>query len=298
MKTYVGVWTIIQATVGLGLVLMMCVGPSAFRQAQVEVTTAYLAFVLAFQTFFLGRALGIGHDRIAVSTAATADRHASALQSAISALAADLALVSNVTRLQSSLTGELRLYADELLQRLERDLKMVADGILPLTKFDYFRAIIAEMDTMSCGDEVYAVNCIDESRFGVGHERGDPYEIRYMKANELAVTRGVTIHRVFILRGTLPLDKQRQALSEQLRMGVDVRAFWDHTSVEKKIQRDLVLFRRMGEHVAYEDYPDEGDPNRIARGCRYLNGTHVQAIETLCQHAYDLAESLAPSCPQ
>ncbi len=284
-------WSLSQAAVGVGLVVLLAVGPPAAKDAALELTVAYVALVIALQTFVLAHLLTRGEVSIASLTTTAVERFSSTLRRSIDRLADTVSHTSEIAEVEGKLSGELWECATRKVNMLVRQLREISKGAIPLTRAEYYDNIIAEMDGMGDGCEALAINYIDESRWGV-RVTGDPHQARYLKANVEAIRRGATIRRVFILTRRMSGERNVEAVRSQKEIGVNAKFIRDHEMLEQDLKRDVVLFRHTDRSVAYEDFCDPVDPNRVLRGTKYVSKDEIARIENLCRKALDMAQDI------
>lgn len=137
---------------------------------------------------------------------------------------------------------------------------------------DYFRAIIAAMDTPELAT-VTAINTIDPRRW-----IEDQREVRYLEANSRAVARGTKIRRLFLVDSSVRRrDLLRVARAHEIAGVTEIR--WlssNEVSQLADIPEDAVLFENGSDQSFYVGHADPEDVLRVEFGERVTNLSEIQ----------------------
>ena len=286
------VWSLVQAGIGVGIVVLLAFGGARLAERGLELTVAYVALVIALQTYVLAHLLKTGMVLVGSASTSAVTGFSGTLCDSMNRLTEVVGHTSEISQLEGSLDGEQREHASRRVKALVRQLRSISEGIIPLHREEYYDSIIAEMDRMDSGGEVWAINYIDESRWRDEEGTGDPRQRRYLTANGEALTRGANIHRVFILTAPADGEEDLAAIRSQEQMGVRAKFFRRQETIGKDMKRDVVIFRTGDNCIAYEDFCDPGDPNRVLHGVKYVAREDVEEIEALCRKAFSMAHSV------
>lgn len=172
-------------------------------------------------------------------------------------------------------------YSNYILGVFHKQIKSIAKGIIDLTPSRYYVEIIDNIKSSKLGDEVYAVNCINEIRWSESAR-----QINYLDENLIAAQRGVKIHRIFIV------DKQRLTNSDDYRQrielirqqqntnNIEVSIVWSQElNDDKKRIRDWVLFKNKGESRLYEGRTNNFNGFNVDKAILYLNQEEINRAE-------------------
>ena len=105
--------------------------------------------------------------------------------------------LSELSSVESKIDKDLWKYSQIRIEKLIRDLNEMVKGKVKLSKSEYYDEICESIDEMLSGDEIFAINFIDETRWSYETEVADPYQKMYWEANKRALHRGVSINRIF-----------------------------------------------------------------------------------------------------
>jgi hypothetical protein len=166
--------------------------------------------------------------------------------------------------------------AQKLVDATLIELEKIKRGVIPLDAAQYFHEIMDRMHRAPSGTQVHAVNVIDELRW-----RLDPREVNFLRANFEALSREVTINRIFVLSRTqfftgnpqqrIEILKQ-QAGHEKLKLWI----VWKETLVGQEHRcRDWVAFDKPS-LVMFTDYADPIDHTRVAHGEMMMNQHDIE----------------------
>ncbi|MEK6301024.1 MAG: hypothetical protein AABO41_09910 [Acidobacteriota bacterium] len=168
------------------------------------------------------------------------------------------------------------LSAQKVVDATLTELEKIKRGVIPLDAADYFHEIMYRMHRAPPGTQVHAVNVIDELRW-----RLDPSEVNFLKANFAALSREVTISRIFVLSRTKfytgnPRQRievlKQQAGHERLTLWI----VWKETLVGQEHRcRDWVAFDKPS-LVVFTDYANPIDPTRVSHGEMIMNQRDIE----------------------
>ncbi len=185
-----------------------------------------------------------------------------------------------ISDILASIGGENYKLAYDKLENFVQELRQIKNGHLPLSEWDYYARIIDRMNSMPSGANVYATSSIDERRWS-----DDPRQLNYMSANNEAVSRGVEIHRIFIIeKNKINNPAYIEALQEIDRQMsnkmLDVKAVWrEQLPNIDFLYQDWVLF-------------DDHDPEVFRAFGDSIDKTRVSHAELIKGHSEDGTDNI------
>ena len=168
--------------------------------------------------------------------------------------------------------GELAAYAFDAIRDATSSVESIREGCVPLKEDDFFDHIISASDSLGRGDRIYAINAFEERRW-----LEDPREMNFFRSNKKAISKGVTIDRIFILSRVHGAQASRldctseaaQVIAAQLGIGVQTSVvFRDELTGKDDLLQDSILFDGTPIRL-YRDYQDRADRTRISHGEMY-----------------------------
>jgi hypothetical protein len=173
---------------------------------------------------------------------------------------------ARIETILAEIDGQQFVHALKVVDSMLSELEKIKRGVIPLDAAQYFHEIIEAMNRAPPGTRVHAVNTIDELRW-----KNDPREVKYFQANLAALSREVTIDRIFVLSRekffTGDPRERIEILKEQARhLGPNIGIVWKKILLGNEIKvRDWVAFDKPS-LVLYTDYADPIDHTRVSHG--------------------------------
>jgi hypothetical protein len=207
----------------------------------------------------------------------------------LSFLDPSIKLLSHISKME----GMPRVIALEILKETCEKLENISKGIIRLDQSTYYADIEECMKTATPGSEVQAINSLDSLRWSK-----NPRQARYLEANKKAASRGVKIHRIFVLRKSSLNDegaeKKIENIREQLlQPGIEVDVVWLEQLNGFGLIEDWVYFSHP-EPKLYVDYADQADRTQVVHADLYIVNNDIErkkgGFRKLIAHAIDEKE--------
>jgi len=169
-------------------------------------------------------------------------------------------------------------YAKKVVLDASQKIENISKGIISLSESEYFDKIISEIEGMSEGGIVWAVNAFDEKRFV-----HDPREKQYFNRNKEAVcNRKIKINRIFIFDDMQTNMEIREERLSAIKMNCDagICTFIVFKSKIKDMEnanelcKDAVMFGETSPHL-YIDYQDKLNEMRVSHGELITNDSDI-----------------------
>ena len=258
-------WAILETFSGLIVASFLALIPSISINGAIGIVVAYFAFIIAINTMVFSHLRKTHEEEFIHRVEERTFKRHQKLSQDLDIICSCLEHFSELSSAESKVDKNLRKYAQNRIEDLLKDMNEMGEGKVRLSKSEYYDEICDIMDKMEEGDEVFAINYIDETRWDA-----DSDQKRYWEANKRASHRGVIINRIFILTSNLTREKKRGILENQSEEGVKVYANWDHNKLGVKYKRDLVIFQGKNRREVYEDFNDPTDINLVTSGLKFI----------------------------
>lgn len=156
-------------------------------------------------------------------------------------------------------------------------------GRIPLSASQYYQRILAEMNRAGRGWEVLAVSTLASRLWTSDDDQG-----AYAERNLAAVSRGATVHRIFI--GTQVMEPEfRQMLGRQVACGIDARIASNSVLAHLPELDDFVLFAGPDSSRAFIAHPSIDGTRSIRSGLMDLSEGGLAQLRALFWQAWELA---------
>lgn len=285
-------WAILEAVSGLIVALFLALLPGISISGALGIVVAFFAFIIAINTMVFSHLRRTHEEEFVHRVEERAFQRYQELSQNLDVICSCLEHLSELSSVESKIDKDLWEYSQIRIEKLIRDLNEMVKGKVKLSKSEYYDEICESIDEMLSGDVIFAINFIDETRWSYETEVADPYQKMYWEANKRALHRGVSINRIFILTSKLTREETITILQEQINQGVKVYAVWNHKQLDDMFKRDLVIFQSKKRCVAYEDFSDPIDMNRVISGIKYVYEDEILKLIQLWKKLKDISEFL------
>lgn len=173
-------------------------------------------------------------------------------------------------------------YAIPIVDSALERLRLIRHGDLQLDPTSYYNDISDALKSAKPHSRIFAVSSMPT----IDRWTTAPRQINYFKENVETRSRGVQIHRVFIIQPeeTNPayLDKVRAAILEQKAAKITVYCVWfPDVQHDPSLYEDFVCFDEVG--IAYTVEMDKRDPTKVLFGHRFSNKQKLQKFRSVFQ---------------
>lgn len=241
-----------------------------------------VTFLAEFQIL----ALGIVSWRLRASDRETKDEVVSTLsnehgklKSYISSNETSKGAIQSMYDVLGGQSGELHQAAWHRVNACVADLEKINSGIVPLDEASYYQEIISRMQSTQDGEEVLAVNTIDERRW-----TEEPRQRNYGTANRKALSRGAKVSRVFVFDKGDPDQSKARAYAaiaklDEINDSSDTSIVWrQDLSANSYLLEDWVLFKS-SPPALYIAQADPVDRTRVRRADKVTNPDQIHEYQ-------------------
>jgi len=261
-------WALLEALSGLILAFFLALVPWISINGAIGIVVAYFAFIISANTMVFSHLRKTNEEEFV-------NRIEEKTIQRYQDICSSLEHLDEISSAESKIDKGLQEYAQSRIKKLIKDLNIMIEGKVSLSTSEYYDEICESMDEMLPGDEVFAISCIDEARWSDENNVPDQRQIRYWEKNKKALHQDVIIRRIFILTNHRTSEDKKNILQKQIDNDVKVYSAKDPKQLNDKFKRDLVIFHGKNKLIAYEDFTDIQDVNRVTHGMKFFDENEI-----------------------